>query len=173
MKTPLRSDQVAFLRARWDRNLINRIVNGLNAGVGVASLLQDLKQHAEAPPFSGRIDLRGIDLSHQNLRGPWIFIDEIKKRSGIALTMADLSHANLAWALLPRADFRGALMEDVRLDSAELIHADFSGAELTGATFEGAWLLDTRFKEATIEEAQLKRRRKLGQLDFDYHAFSQ
>ncbi len=164
-------EQINWLKERWKGDLPNLIVLALNEGQDITLLLEQLPQQGQSPHDSDRLDLRGIDLSHQNLRGPWSTTEKGRNRIGVYLKEVDLSYADLSWAMLPRADLRGAVLKGTCLDHAELIYADFTGADLSGATLQGAWLLDTLFYDAKITETQLKQRRSLGQLDFDYHAF--
>lgn len=164
-------ERMHWLCTRWNPDLINKIVIALNQGLEIKSILEKIPQRDEIAPLPDKFDLRGIDLSFQNLRGPWSVKEDQRIRIGVSLKGADLSFANLAWAILPRADFRGAILRNTSLTNAELIFADFSGADLTGADLSGAWLLDTKFYGAKIKEEQLRTRRKLGQLDFDYRAY--
>ncbi len=170
-ESPFSEEQVKNLRARWNRDAIIKIVIALNEGNPVEPLLSDIPKPDEMPLTDRKLDLRGIDLSYQNLRGPWVQKDAERYRRGITLASADLSAANFSWAILPKADLCNAILIDADLDYAELIYADFSGADLTGAKLDSAWMLDTKFQNAKITEEQLRTRRALGQLDFDYHAF--
>jgi uncharacterized protein YjbI with pentapeptide repeats len=161
---------ITGFRKRWDLDLINLIVVRLNRGIEIESLLK--KAFGECcKNDSSKSDLRGIDLSHQNLRGPWSTVEGQRKRMGINLENSDLTGANLNWAILPKANLRRCCMKYVNLRDAELIMADLSGSDLVGADFTGAWLLNTRLTEASVSESQLKMRRFLGQLDFEYHAY--
>lgn len=159
------------LRQRWTGDVVNQIVVALNEGRSIEAVLENVPYNKEDLSFSDRLDLRGIDLSHQNLRGPWEIREGQRIRVGVNLRNVDLTGAILLWTILPRADLRGALLQDADLRNAELIYADLSGADLTGATMEGAWLMDTKFHKAKVTEAQLESRRNLGQLDFAYYAF--
>lgn len=164
-------EDLEWLRARWTLGTINRIVIALNEGQPITSVLETVPQDEAMPPLSHRLDLRGIDLSHQNLRGPWTFREEERIRIGVNLRGSDLTGAVLTWTILPRADLRDAILRSADLRDAELIQADLSGADLTGANVRGAWFSNTCLKNAKIAEEQLKSRRKLGQLDFNYHAY--
>ena len=163
--------EIRQLRDRWDSQIVNEIVIALNEGESIDDVLKKVADTQSDTSSSGRWDLRGIDLSHQNLRGPWKHVGDEQRRIGIKLPNADFTGADLSWAIIPRADFRRGVFRDADLSNAELIHADFSEADLTGAVFHGAWLLDTKFYGAKVMEEQLHRRRNLGQLDFDYHAY--
>ena len=160
-----------WLRDRWDSQVINKIVIALNEGRSIEPFLEEVDRNPEIPFTEGRFDLRGIDLTHQNLRGPWQQKGNERHRIGVKLEGVNLTGSILAWAILPRATLRKAILKDADLSNAELIWSDFSKADLTGACFKGAWLLDTIFHDAIVTEEQLKCRRNLGQLDFDYHAF--
>ena len=160
-----------WLQERWERDVIIRIVIALNEGQEIGSILKETPKNPSFPAMPGRLDLRGIDLSFQNLRGPWSFRKDQRLRMGINLSSADLSGASLNWVILPRADLRDALLINADLRNAELIFSDLSGADLTGADMQDAWLLDTRFYNSKVTEKQLTSRRNLGQLDFDYRAF--
>jgi uncharacterized protein YjbI with pentapeptide repeats len=164
-------EQIQKLRKRWTRPIINRIVRTCNEGGAIAELIAEIKADKDVPSLPDRMDLRGIDLSHQNLRGPWKIEEEKHVRTGVCLRGADLTGANLQWIILPRADLRDAILHDVNLANAELILSDLTGADLTGAELSGAWLLDTKFQKARVTKKQLQSRRNLGQLDFDYHAY--
>lgn len=159
------------LKNRWNGDLINHIVIALNEGTPFDSLLAGVDPLADLPPVQDGNDFRGIDFSHQNLRGPWTLEKGRRYRAGVDLRNADFSCADLSWAMLPHADLRGALFVDADLSFAELILSDLSGADLTGAQMTGAWLLDTKFYEAAVTEEQLQMRQNRGQLDFDYYAF--
>ncbi len=172
MNTLSENEKVHWLCTRWNPDLINKIVITLNQGLEIKSILEEVPQRDDIAPLPERFDLRGIDFSFQNLRGPWSVKNEERIRIGVNLKNADLSFANLTWAILPRADFRRAVLRNASLTNAELIFADFSEADLTDADMNGAWLLDTKFYGAKIKEEQLRTRRKLGQLDFDYRAYS-
>ena len=164
-------DQKQWLQARWTRQIINDIVIAWNEGLVVTEIMNAVKSDPGTPCLPDRLDLRGIDLSHQNLRGPWKMEQEKHVRTGVDLREVDLTYANLEWVILPRANLCGAVLREVNLCNAELILADFTGADLTGADISGAWLLDTKLQKAKITLEQLAKRRKLGQLDFDYHAY--
>lgn len=164
-------EKIQWLRDRWTSEVINRIVIALNEGQPITSILEEVPQSRRFSPLPHRLDLRGIDFSHQNLRGPWELQGSERVRVGVNLKGADLTGAILVWVILPRADLRGAIFRYADLSDAELILSDLSDADLTGAVMQGAWLLDTKFHGAKITEEQLKSRRSLGQLDFDYHAF--
>jgi hypothetical protein len=164
-------EQKQWLQRRWSRRIINRIVIALNEEQDITGILGEVESDPQIPFLAGRTDLRGIDLSHQNLRGPWKLEKEKHVRTGVGLKGVDLTGANLEWGILPRADLRNGVLRDVNLADAELILADLTGADLTGADLSGAWLLDTKFRNAKITPGQLASRRNLGQLDFDYHAF--
>lgn len=166
-----RKEMDLMLRERWSGDLIIRIVIALNEALPLEPVLRDVKVPSGLELSGTEPDLRGIDLSHQNLRGPWQTTPAGRTRTGVDLSGEDLSGADLSWALLPRADLRGTRLTGADLSHAELIMADLRGADLTGAVLKEAWLLDTKFQGAKIEAAQLEERRKLGQLDFDYHAF--
>jgi len=159
------------LAQRWDCDLIAKIVTALNAGESITGLAAEAGLPRGEEPARGSIDLRGIDFSYQNLRGPWHVEKSKRYRFGVMLQGADLSWADLSWALLPRAVLTDAVLADARLNNTELIYADLSGADLTGADMGGVWLLDTKLAGARVEPEQLKTRRKLGQLDFDYNAY--
>lgn len=163
--------QKQWLQNRWTRQIVNDIVIAWNEGLVITDIMSEIKSDSRIPCLPDRLDLRGIDLSHQNLRGPWKMEGEKHVRTGVDLQGVDLTYANLEWIILPRANLRDAVLREVNLCNAELILADFTGADLTGADISGAWLLDTKFQKANITPEQLAKRRKLGQLDFDYHAY--
>jgi uncharacterized protein YjbI with pentapeptide repeats len=167
----LDEEEIQQLRDRWNSQIVNEIVIALNEGEPIDDILKKVTRAQDDTSASGRMDLRGIDLSHQNLRGPWKQMGDERRRIGIKLPHADFTGADLSWAILPRADFRRGIFRDADLSNAELIHTDFSEADLTGAVLQGAWLLDTKFYGAKVMEEQLHKRRNLGQLDFDYHAY--
>ena len=167
----LRKAQVQQLRERWKGNVVNRIVVALNEARSIQPILRRVPLPEGVPASDRRLDLRGIDFSHQNLRGPWKFEGDIRTRRGVDLEGADLTAADLNWAILLRANLTRVILRDGNLDHAELVYADLSGADLTGASLEGAWLLYTNLHGAKITEEQLRSRRNLGQMDFDYHAY--
>ncbi|MEJ2626990.1 MAG: pentapeptide repeat-containing protein [bacterium] len=167
----VREQHKSWLKTRWGRNLINNIVYNLNKGKEISGLLKEVPQNENIPPREEFIDLRGIDFSHQNLRGPWTMHNGQRYRKGICLKKADFSYANLAWVILPRADLRGSMFIETDLSNAELIYSDFSYTDLSGANLKEAWLLDTKFYESKVSENQLKNRMNIKQMDFDYHAY--
>lgn len=167
----LNKKQKNWLQERWDRDFINDIVYALNEGKEINDLLKEIPQKKEIPFRENFIDLRGIDFSHQNLRGPWTIKNDRWFRKGICLKNADFSFANLAWVILPRADLRDSLFIETDLSNAELIYSDLSHTDLTGANMKEAWLLDTKFHESKVTEEQLKSRMNIKQMDFDYHAY--
>jgi len=171
MKNRLNSEQVQWLHDRWKGDITNKIIIALNEGRSLDPILKKLKKLPDIPNVDLRLDLRYIDLSHQNLRGPWKKEGDRRVRSGVNLQNADLTGANLTWVIMPCADLTNSLLYDANLQSAELIHSDFTKADLTGADLSGAWLLGTKFHFAKVTEVQLQSRRNLGQMDFDYHAF--
>lgn len=57
---------------------------------------------------------------------------------------------------LAMADFRNAVLKDVRFDGADLSGAAFDGARLCNVTFEGANLQDARFVAARIEHSNFR-----------------
>ena len=156
---------------RWNADLINQVVVRLNSGIEFKSLLKKFNLPEGISPSDKRLDLRGIDLSHQNLSGPWKKIKGKKVRCGVDLSNTDLIYANLEWVLLPRAKLINSSLVCTNLQNAELIFADLSGANLAEANLSGAWLWDTVMKNANVTEEQLQARRNLDQMDFDYHAY--
>ena len=149
-------DQMQRLKKRWTRQLINDIVRACNDGGVLVDIIAELGGDNDVSPFPDRMDLRGIDLSHQNLRGPWIVKEGKHVHAGVCLRNSDLTGADLRWVILPRADLRDAILRDVDLSNAELILSDLTGADLTNADLTGAWLLDTKFQNAMKSNAPLK-----------------
>ena len=158
-------------RNRWDLDLINHLVVALNEGRPIEPVLKKAFGERCIRTQEGKLDLRGIELSHQNLRGPWIDRNQQRIRAGVDLHGVDLSGAALQWILLPRADLRDSILRDADLRDAELIHCDMTDADLRGADLTGAWLFDTRLTGAAVNLEQLAARRSIGQLDLDYHAY--
>ncbi len=165
------SDELKWLRSRWERDLINHIVIALNEGNPINTLILEVERDEQLPAAEGKRDFRGIDFSHQNIRGPWTVKKECRYRKGVSLADSDFSCADFSWVSLPRADLSNCLLCQADLNYAELILADFSGSDLTGADLTNAWLLDTKFQDAKVTEEQLHSRQCLGQLDFDYYAY--
>lgn len=54
-----------------------------------------------------------------------------------------------------RADLRGAILRDVKLDYVNLWRADFSGADLAGSSFKNAELTAVDFSYANLSDANL------------------
>lgn len=160
-----------WLCKRWDRNLINRLVFALNSGKVITALLQQIPQDDSISADRKMVDLRGVDFSHQNLRGPWKTKDEKRYRAGISLENADFSCANLSWAIVPHANLKRAVFYEADLSNAELIYSDLSYTDFKNAAMEGAWFLDTKLYESNITEKQLSKRRNIEQMDFYYHAY--
>lgn len=167
----LNREQLQNCKDRWDLQRLNEIVIALNNGQDIKPIIKEMDQDASLPPCFGSMDLRGINLSHQNLRGPWRHVDGKRKRIGVNLEGVDLNGADLSWALMPWANLKGARLRDVNLYCTELIYADLMETDLAGANLTGVWLLDTKMYRAIVTLDQLESRRKLGQLDFDYHAY--
>jgi len=168
---PYTATEKQRLRKRWTRDLINHIVIALNEGEPITELISAVDVPRGLDELSGRMDFRGIDFSHQNLRGPWKTGKKGRCRSGISLINADFSCADLSWVILPHADLQGGIFTDADLSYAELISSDLSGADLTGAVMQGVWLLDTKLCDALVTEEQLQSRQNRGQMDFDYRAY--
>ena len=162
--------EVQALRNRWSSDLVIQVVIALNRGEPLYPAIQrcpECNAGATEKPF----DLRGIDLSFQNLRGPWHETGSGRQRTGVKLSDCDLSYANLNWTILLRADLSNTLLVGADMRDCELILADCSGADFTGAAMQNAWMLDTLLKNAVISRNQLKARRNIGQMDFDIHAY--
>ena len=166
----MKTSDLEKLKNRWKRDVINMLVLGLNSGESIRTLIGQCSQAGNCH-LEFETDLRGIDLSFQNLRGPWHHEQGLRSRKGVDLSGMDLTGADLSWAILPRASLKGCILQYASLKDAELIMADLSGADLSHADLTGAWLLDTKFTGAVVTPGQLKTRRNLGQMDFDYHAF--
>jgi uncharacterized protein YjbI with pentapeptide repeats len=171
MVLTLTKKQIQWFRNRWDRQLINQIVTALNDGEPIHQLVKDVIKDKDLPEYPEKLDLRGIDFSHQNLRGPWDIRNEKRIRIGVNLQRVDLTGADLSWALLPRSNLNESILLKTDLRNAELIYASLEKTELTDALMNGAWLLYTRFHGSNVTEQQLESRRNLEQMDFDYHAY--
>ena len=163
-------NQSLDLYNRWSGDLIIQIVMALNQGGNIEAVIDATPVFA-LPGKKRRIDLRGIDLSFQNLRGPWNIMKERRQRSGVNLSDCDLSYANLGWTILLRADLKRSLFAEANMCDCELVLADCTGADFSGAHMQNAWLLNTKFQNANISREQLRKRRNIGQMDLDIHAF--
>lgn len=124
----LETARLEQLRARWQPKLIKQVITALNEGQPLKPLLSDF------PKFNSleKIDLRGIDLSHQHLTGP-------------AGKGVDFSHTNL-WG----AKFHQTKIENGRFIDADLTRADFSESELDGADFSHSLASHASFRQAKI-----------------------
>lgn len=67
----------------------------------------------------------------------------------------DLSGGDLYRAVLPEANFAGAILTDVNLDRANLSNAEFQGAMLQGASLVGANLSGASLGGAMTDELTL------------------
>src|SRR4030042_2991423 len=126
MKTP----ELEKLKSRWRRDAINMIVLGLNSGESIGTLIKKCYQAGNCR-LEFETDLRGIDLSFQNLRGPWHHEQGLRSRKGVDLSGMDLTGADLSWSILPKACLKGSILKYASLRDAELIMADLSGADLS------------------------------------------
>ena len=97
---------------------------------------------------SGRLDLRGADLSDANLCGADL--------TGANLYGANLNGANLDWASLREADLRGAYLSGAELSWANLTGADLRGASLCGAELHEATLTGANLNGADLRIAKLR-----------------
>jgi len=166
-----KNEEMQWLKQRWTRDLVNKIVLALNQGTPVLPWLNAVEQDTALSYKQDLCDFRGIDFSHQNLRGPWTNENNRRFRAGVDLRKSDFTGADLSWAMLPHADLQESIFIDADLSYTELILADLSKANLTGTKMKGVWLLDTKFYEAKISAEQLQSRQNHGQMDFDYHAY--
>jgi uncharacterized protein YjbI with pentapeptide repeats len=87
-----------------------------------------------------RTNLKGIDLSHHNLRRLYLRSKDLRE--------ALLEHTDLSEAILAHADLR----------SVDAYRAKFDHADLTGADFKHAVLLEASFKHAGLRGADFSRR---------------
>ncbi len=103
---------------------------------------------AESANFEGA-NLRGINLEESGLYGPDGPYRRSKKRylydvpSGGALLMrADLTGANLRYAVLAKCNLEGAILRGADLRDANLEQTNLDGADLTEARLSGATWTD-------------------------------
>ena len=75
----------------------------LNEGKPLEPMLEKIRGPSKSRTASGLLDLRGIDLSHQNLRGPWRFGRNQRSRTGVDLRRTDITGADLSGARLEEA----------------------------------------------------------------------
>jgi hypothetical protein len=116
-----------------------------------------------------RDDIEWLLLTHEGGAGPVIWNDEHqRKRNGLDLRGADLSSQNLSG--LPLARIRGGLSGDewematpaqhataaMRLDRAILRGTHLEGADLCGVRLEGADLSEAHLEGANLSEAHLE-----------------
>jgi uncharacterized protein YjbI with pentapeptide repeats len=94
------------------------------------------------------VDLSDADLSGANLRSAYL--------RGADLSSADLSGANLFGANLRSADLSGADLSGAYLSGANLRSADLSGADLRGADLIGADLIGAYLSGANLRSADLR-----------------
>ena len=111
------------------------------------------------------VDLRQVDFWGANLRGSkiddttqleakWRLVWEIVNNGAVG---RDLRRADLSWANLYQADFRGANLEGANLTFTELLEADFRGANLREANLNRVDLEKTNLKEADLQGTFLSR----------------
>ena len=77
------------LKNRWTRDIINLIVVALNEGRPISDIIEQISPK-DSSVREDCLDMRGIDLSHQNLRGPWITKEMRRSRCGINLKNVDM-----------------------------------------------------------------------------------
>jgi uncharacterized protein YjbI with pentapeptide repeats len=87
--------------------------------------------------------------------------EALKQVERVKLRERSLRHASFAWALLPRADLRGAHLQGADLFEAHLRGADLSeaylqGADLSGANLQGADLFGAKLQGADLFGAKLQ-----------------
>ena len=117
------------------------------------------------------LDLRGADLSQEDLRGlplacmeggllpigTWKSTEEQRNMAAVQLQKADLSAAQLQGASLIGAQLQKADLWDAQLQGASLIEAQLQKADLPGAQLQGADLLRAQMQGANLAYAQLER----------------
>lgn len=94
-----------------------------------------------------KVNLSGVDLSHANLSGADLRVAQLSR--------ADLSGADLSGANLLRADLSGADLSGADLSKASLLRANLLRADVSGADLSGANLLRANLKGAIIEKEKL------------------
>ena len=99
-------------------------------------------------------NLSGVDLSDADLSGANLMN---AKLSGADLSSADLSGANLMNAKLSGADLSGANLSGANLMNAKLSDADLSGAYLSGANLRSANLIGAYLSGADLSNTNLSR----------------
>ena len=116
-----------------------------------------------------RIDLRGADLQHVNLRNlplacirggltqqEWIATTlEQRALAGVHLEHSDLSEAHLEGALLRGAFLQGATLRAAHLEQAVLFQAHFERAHLRLAHLEGANMMYAHLEGTYLRKALL------------------
>ncbi len=109
---------------------------------------------AGEPPAEVIAGLRSHDNQEQQ--------DALKKIAGLSLTKErDLRFADLAMAVLPKADLgrtnlQGANLVLAQLQDADLRYAQLQGVDLGYAQLQGALLMETQLQGATLRRAQLQ-----------------
>ena len=98
-----------------------------------------------------RADLSGVDLSRANLSGANLLNADL---SDAELSGANLSGANLYNADLRGADLSGANLLNADLSGVELSEANLSGADLRGANLSGANLLNADLSGVDLSGAK-------------------
>ncbi len=111
-----------------------------------------------------RINLSGLNLNkctftHAHLEQANLSLSRLSRAdmSDAMLSVAKLNRTNLVFAVLRRADLRGAELNGTDLSWAFLEEADLSWASLNGANLNGAKLNRTNLSKANLSGAKLNR----------------
>lgn len=133
--------------AWWEK--VNTAAVGVILGVGIGASSLALPAFADFLSFD-HADLRGRDMSNQNLRGVVFAACDCRKinlegstMDGSTDTFAGFEGGNLknsSWirAFADRVVFRGANLENANFTDAVLSGSQFDGADITGADFTDA-----------------------------------
>jgi hypothetical protein len=121
-------------------------------------------------PYCSGADLKGLDMSGQDLVSDFSLTDFSPKVSpkgtiyskltstnleGAIIYEGNLSSANLTYANLNSANLNGANLTDSILYDAQLANAQLEGANLTGAYMYGANLYRANLTDANLSDAVL------------------
>jgi hypothetical protein len=107
------------------------------------------------------IDLYNAEMPWADLTGAelhWALLGPVNL-TGANLTGANLSGAKLVTAKLSRAKLNRVILTHADLTHADLTHADLTGADLTGADLTGADLTGADLTDAKMTDVKLNRAR--------------
>lgn len=125
---------------------------------GMGSLLDTMVETLQTQCLPGtpgrpvKLDLRGINLAHQDLSGLDLSGYDFSHAN---LNRADMSRANLSYAVLSHAALEQAVLDECEFIGADLSHADLNECSAKMCGFGGAVLDHASMINATLSDAVL------------------